>query len=114
MPAAVSRQHVLEPGEELGDAVPAEILRAARRFGPLILVGEADSDRVMRVVRLRHHVGDGELDLMRPDPIDLVIAHEAEAWPEIEKDRGRLPDDRVAVPEEGWGVGWPERRRIFH
>ena len=54
----------------------------------------------MRVVGLVHRIRDGELQLVRPDPVRLGGADEAEARPEIEQDRGALADHDIAVAQE--------------
>ena len=66
---------------------------AAQGLVLLVLVVEADRDRMVRVVRLRDEVGDGELDLMRPEPAGRILRRKAMPRPEIEQDRGRLADD---------------------
>ena len=67
----------------------------------------------MRVMRLGNGVGDGQLDLMRPQPPGLVARREAEAAPEMEKDGRGLTDQRVAILEEGRREGRSRGRPIF-
>ena len=52
------------------------------------------------VVRLDHEVGDGELDLVGPEPTGLGLRREAVALAEIEEDVGALADDALAVDQE--------------
>ena len=59
---------------------------------------------MVRVVDVGDHVGDGELQLMRPQPAGLVAGTEIEARAEIEKNVGGLRDDEAA--------GFQKRRRI--
>ena len=56
---------------------------------------------MVRVVRLGHRIGDGQLQLVRPEPVGLADAREPEARPEVQQDRGGLADDDVAIDQEG-------------
>jgi hypothetical protein len=50
----------------------------------------------MGVVDLHHQVRDGELQLVRPQPLRLALRREAEARPEIQQDISGLCDDVLA------------------
>jgi hypothetical protein len=78
---------------------------AARRrdSGSLVFVVQADTHRVMGVVRLAHHVGDGQLDLVRPDARALAARHQLQRRRQVQQDGGGLPDHQVAVLQEGRG-----------
>ena len=79
----VALQHALEVAEIFRDAVDDKIGRAAAGFVLLILVIKARGDRVMAIVRLVDDVGDRQLQLMRPQPLDLIARREAMAAPEV-------------------------------
>jgi len=55
---------------------------------------------MMGVVDQRHEVGDGELQLMHPQPSGLVAGREAQPPAEIKQDVGGLADDELAGLEE--------------
>ena len=79
----VALQHALEVAEIFRDAVPDKIGSAAASFVLLILVIKARGDRVMGIVRLVDDVGDRQLQLMRPQPLDLIARREAVAPPKV-------------------------------
>ncbi len=70
--AAVLLQHALEITQEFRHAIAPEILGAALGRRPLLLVIEPAGDRMMGVVNLDHEIGDGELQLMRPQSPGFV------------------------------------------
>ena len=72
----VLRQHALEIAEELRHALLEEEGAATLRLGALILVIEAARDRMMGLMHLGHEIGDGELQLVRPQPSGLVLGCE--------------------------------------
>src|SRR5215211_3998951 len=100
--AAALRQHALEVAQELRHAILPEIGRAALRGRNLFLVVEPAGDRMMRVVDLDHEVGDGELQLMRPQPSRFVAWRQPKPRAEIKQDIGGLGDDELAGLEEWW------------
>ena len=53
------------------------------------------------VVGLGHAVGDGQLQLVRPEPVGLAHAREPEAGTEVQQDRCGLADHDVAIDQEG-------------
>jgi hypothetical protein len=55
----------------------------------------------MRVVRLGHHVGNGQLDLHRPGARLLAARHQLQHRCQVLQDGGGLADDEVAVLEKG-------------
>ena len=73
---------------------------ALLRRRTLVLVVEADADRVVRVVGLGHEVRDRELQLEGARPARLVARHELQARREVREDVRGLRDDEVAVLEE--------------
>src|SRR5690606_16658757 len=66
---------------------------------------EAARDRVMRVVRLLDEVGDGELELVGPEPARLVRRGKAVPAAKIEEDVRGLADEEPAGLEKGWCEG---------
>jgi len=58
------------------------------------------------IVRFDQPVGDGELQLVRPEPARFALWREAQARPEVEQDIGGLGDD----PFPGDQVGQREGR----
>src|SRR5260221_2493689 len=89
----VALDHALEVAEEFRDAVRAEILRLALGFALLVLVVEARAHRVMRVVRFGDQVGDGELQLVHPQPARGIARREPVAFAEEKEDVRGLPDE---------------------
>src|SRR2546425_1241225 len=75
--AFFARQHALEVAEEFRQALGGEVRGAALRFGLLVLVVEGAPDRVMRIVHFDQPVGDGELELVRPETRRLALRREA-------------------------------------
>src|SRR6516165_303050 len=65
-------QHALEIAEDFRHAIPPEISGSAFRGAALLLVVEIGRDRMMGVVDLDHEVGNGERQLMDPQPVRLV------------------------------------------
>ena len=71
---------------------------------------------MMRIVDFDHQIGNGELQLMRPQPLGLVLGRKAEAWPEKQQDIGGVGDDVPAVLHGRRGLveaNGKARRRIF-
>src|SRR6267143_4764095 len=93
--ASFAPEHPLEVAEEFRQALGGEVRGAALRFGLLVLVVEGAPDRVVRVVRFDQPVGDGELELVRPDPGCLAFRHEAVARREPEEDVRSLRDHQL-------------------
>ncbi len=67
---------------------------------------------MVRVVRLRHHVGNGELQLVRPQAVGFADARKTKARPEVQQDGRGLPDDDVAIDQERRREGWPHDLRV--
>src|ERR1700749_4046818 len=63
---AVVLEHTLEVTEEFRYAIAPEILRAPPRGRLLLFVVQPSGNRMMRIVNVRNHVGNGELQLVRP------------------------------------------------
>ena len=103
--AAAAAKHVLEIAEELRRAVPPEFGGAAHRLLPLILIVERARNRVMSVVDLHEEVGNGELQLVRPQPAGLVARGKPEARPKIVQDQRGLRDHELAGLQKRRGVG---------
>ena len=55
---------------------------------------------MVRVVRLGHRIGDGELQLVRPERVGLADARKAEPRAQVQQDRRGLPHDDVPVDKE--------------
>src|SRR5215471_11314797 len=98
--AAAVSQHALEIAQEFRQAMAPEIFRGELRRRALLLVIEVAGDRMMSIVDQHHEVGDGELQLMHPQPSGLVARREAEPPAEIKQDVGGLADDELARLEE--------------
>ena len=75
-------------GEVEGDVGGSEVIIGEKGK----VTGTVAAERVMDVMRLDREVGDGELDLMRPQPRRLALRGEVLRAPEIEEDIGALPD----------------------
>ena len=82
----VALEHPLEIAEIFRDTVGDKIAGAAAGLCLLLLVIEARGDRVMRIVRFVDDIGDGQLELMRPQPPRLAARREAVPAPEVEED----------------------------
>jgi hypothetical protein len=68
--------------------------------GALLLVIEVAGDRMMGVVDERDQVGDGELQLVHPQPSGLPTRRKAEPSAQVEQDVGGLCDHEWAGLEE--------------
>ena len=77
-----------------------EVRRALLRLAALVLVIEVDRDRVVGVVGLDHEVGDGELELIDPQPLFLLTWSQVLACAQKEKNIGGLADEELAAFEE--------------
>ena len=97
----VPNQNAFEPVQELGQAHHAEFSRAAKGLRLLILVIRAGANRVVRVVRFGHHVGNGQLDLLRPDPRRLAAGYQLQLRGQVLQDGGRLSDPHTAMLQKG-------------
>src|SRR6202050_302456 len=104
MGAAVVVQHALEIAQEFRHPVAPEILRAPPRCRALLLEIEPARHRMMGVVDIHDEVGNGELQLMRPQLSGLVARREIQPLPEIEQNIRSLRDDELA--------GFEKRRRV--
>src|SRR5690349_5545271 len=60
---------------------------------------------MMRVVRFIDRVCNRELQLMRPQPTDLVTRRQAVTASDIEKNVGGLRDQYVAILQKRWSEG---------
>src|SRR5712691_1028587 len=98
--ASFAREHSLEVAEEFRQALGGEVRGAAPGFGLLVLVVEGAPDRVVRVVRFDQPVGDGELELVCPEPARFDRGNEPEARSEKEQDIRGLRDHQLPRPEE--------------
>ena len=63
----------------------------------MVLVVKAAAQGVVDIVSLSNQVGDGELDLMHPEPLNRVFGSQCVAIAEIEQDGGGLADDNVSI-----------------
>ena len=97
---AAAAQHALEIAEIFGHPLLAERLRRARRLRLLVLVIEARGDRMMDVVRLGDHVGDGELELVA-DSRPRAVGRAEMTLAEEEQDVRGLGDAQLAGDEIG-------------
>ena len=72
---------------------------------------EPRADRMMGVVDLDHEIGDGELQLVRPQPPRLVARRQVQLRPEIEQNVRGLRDDELAgLEDRGADAGRALRR----
>src|SRR6516165_8579007 len=94
--AAAVCEHALEIAQEFRQAVAPEIFGGELCRRALLFVIEVAGDRMMGVVDQHHEVGDGELQLMHPQPSGLVAGREAEPPAEVKQDVGGLADDELA------------------
>src|SRR6267143_2619139 len=92
--------YFLEVLQELWQAFAPEVRRAAFCFGLLVLVIEAAADRVMGIVHLDQPVGDGELQLVQPQPAGLALGRKAETGSEVEQDVRGLGDQQLARAQD--------------
>src|SRR2546422_2094828 len=92
--------YLFEVLQELRQAFGPEVRRAPLCFWPLVLVIEAAADRVMGVVHLGQPVGDGELQLVQPQPAGLAPGGKAQAGPEVEEDVRGLGDQQLTGAQE--------------
>src|SRR6267378_862201 len=107
--------HLFEVLQELRQAFAPEVRRAAFCFGLLVLVIEAAADRVMGIVHLDQPVGDGELQLVQPQPAGLAPGRKAQAGPEVEEDVRGLRDQQLARAQERRRERRPlDRRALEH
>ena len=101
----IAVQDLLEPVEKFRDPALAEFFGAPKRLVLLVLVIEAHADRMVGVMRLVDEIRDGELYLVRPQPARRVLWREPVLRAEIEQDRRRLADEKVAGPRKGGAKG---------
>ena len=73
----------------------------APRLALLLLVVQVRRDRVMGVVHFLQEIGDGELQLVGPQPSGLVLQREAQPRAEEQEDVGGLRDQLPARLEDG-------------
>src|SRR5437773_1090824 len=109
---SLPRQHPLEVAEEFRQPLGGEVRGAALRFGLLVLVVEGAPDRVMRIVHCDQPVGDGELELVRPDPGRLAFWNEVVARGEPQENvrclrYHQLPRFQKRRSERQASVGFP-------
>src|SRR3954471_17195892 len=93
-------EDALEIMQELGQAIAPEILGRQLGGGALLLVVEIAGDGMMGVVDQHHQIGDGELQLMHPQPPPLVAGGKPEPSAEIEQDVRGLADEEFAGAQE--------------
>src|SRR5713101_6938077 len=98
--ASFAHQHPLEVAEEFRQPLGGEVRGAALRFRLLVLVVEGAPDRVMRIVHFDQPVGDGELELVRPEPRRLAFRYEPVARGEPKQDVRRLCDYQLSRLQE--------------
>src|SRR4051794_20092215 len=91
--AAALVEDALEVMQELGQAIAPKILGRELGGGALLLVVEIAGDGMMGVVNQHHQIGDGELQLMHPQPPGLVPGRQPELPAKIEQDVRGLADD---------------------
>src|SRR5207248_128724 len=99
-PGSVALKHLLEVAEELRHAIAPKVPGAALRRRNLLLEVEPARHRMMGVVDLDNQVRNGELQLMRPEPLGLVFRRKAEPGPEKEQDVRGLRDNLFAGPQD--------------
>ena len=104
---------VFKPLQKLGHAGAAKLLRAAPGFGLLVFVGKVDADRVMGVVRLVHHVGNGQVDLLRPGAQRLAARHELELGSQVVQDGSGLAQQHGAIDQERRREGRMHQLLVF-
>src|SRR4029077_12432742 len=102
--AAVVLQHALEITQEFRHPVAPEIRRTPPRRRPLLLEIETARHRMVGAVDMGDEVGDGELQLMRPQSSRLVARCQIEPRTEIEQNIRGLGNDDLA--------GFEKRRRV--
>src|ERR1041384_8172435 len=107
-PAALRQDH-LEITEELWHAITPEIPGTALCRGDLLLEIEPACHRVMRVVDFDDEVRDGELQLMQPQPLGLVLRGEPKPRAEPVQDQRGLRDGGLAGLQDRRG----ERRMLL-
>src|SRR5260370_905494 len=98
--AAIVLKNTLEKAQEFRYPVTPEILRAPPRRRALLLEIKPARHRMMAVVNMGDEVGDGELQLMRPQLSGLVARRQIEARTEIEQNIRGLCDDDLAGLEK--------------
>src|SRR6266850_4183794 len=98
--ASFAPEHPLEVAEKFRQPLGGEVRGAALRLEFLVLVVEGAPDRVVRVVRFDKPVGDGELELVRPEPARFDLGNEPEARSEKEQDIRGLRDHELPRFEE--------------
>src|SRR6476620_6619220 len=101
--AAALVEDTLEIMQDLGQAIAPEILGRQLGGGALLLVVEIAGDGMMGVVDQHHQIGDGELQLMHPQPPRLVAGRKPEPPAEIEQDVRGLADEKLADAQERRG-----------
>src|SRR5262245_9060334 len=100
-------QHALEIAHEFRQPVAPEILRGELGGRPLFFVVEIAGDRVVGVVDQHDEIGDGELQLMHPQPPCLVARRQPQPRTEIQQNVGGLADHQLAGAQERRRKGWP-------
>ena len=67
---------------------------------------QAAANRMVGVMGFGHGIGDGELDLVRPDPQLLAATHQLERRCQVQQNRRGLPDDDLTILQEGRRERW--------
>ena len=66
------------------------------------------------VVNFLHQIGDGQLQLQRPEPIGFAARHQPQARPEIVQDQRGLRDHQLAGLEKRRRIGRTLDPRAIH
>ena len=69
----IAGQDVLEPAQKFWSSLLTEMSGSTQRFRFLFLIVKIGAQRMMRIVDFPDEVGDGELDLVDPEPLCLVF-----------------------------------------
>src|SRR5690349_2643145 len=75
---SILSEYFFEVAEKFRQPFADKILGATFRRGPLLLVVEPAADRMVDIVRFGDPIGDGQLQLMRPDSPRFVLRRETE------------------------------------
>src|SRR6266571_4944877 len=86
--------------QELRQAVLSKIGGPALGLSLLLFIIKISTNRMMAVVHFDQPVGDGELQLVQPQPPGFILRRESEARPEIEQNVRGLRDQQPAGSQE--------------
>src|SRR6185437_581308 len=100
LPALITRQQRFEVAEKLRQPILQKILGPPPRFLLLVFVIQTGADRMVGVVNLDQKIGEGQLQLMRPEPAGLLLRGEPETRAQEQQDVGRLADHQPTGLQE--------------